>query len=85
MTYAIPKELQPIGIRLDDKHQPTSIFWLGTEHRIERISNSYRVPDGTLESPISRDYFEIITVSGWLMLIYHDLLAGGWGLEVLYD
>ncbi len=85
MTYLVPPEQQVISARLDADGQPFLIQWRGKEHYIERISNSYCVPDGTFESPIWREYFQIITFSGWLMLIYHDLLAGEWGLEVLFD
>ena len=84
MTYTVPLELQPIRVRLDEKSLPTALFWSGTEHRIERISNSYRIPDDSLEQPDCRDYYEI-TTSGWLMRIYHDLQTDVWGLEELYD
>jgi hypothetical protein len=57
MTYLLPPEQQPISTRLDTNNQPEVILWRGTEHRIERISNAYRVPDGTLEAPIWREYF----------------------------
>lgn len=85
MTYILPPEHQPIRVQVDANDQPTVIFWRENEHRIERISNSYRIPDGSLESPIWREYFQVITRSGWLMLIYHDLIEGIWGLEMLFD
>lgn len=85
MTHAIPYDSQPIRVRLGDRQEPVHIAWLGREHRVERVSKTYCVPDGSIEAPILRDYFEITTTSGWLMSIYHDLVADDWRLETLYD
>lgn len=85
MTFIVPLEQQPIRARLDASQQPTAIIWGGKEYVIEEITNFYRVPDGTLEAPIWREYFEVTLIVGWWGLIYHDLLEGGWGLEILYD
>ena len=84
MTYTVPAEFQLIRVRLDERGQPTALFWGSTEYPIERISNSYRVPGGSLEQPECRHYYEI-TTSGWLMRIYHDLQTDEWGVEELYD
>lgn len=83
MTLLLPEDIQRIKVYLDGT-RPTILLWRGTEHRIIRISNHYRVAEGTLEDPIWRDYFEIVT-SNWLMLIFRDRLNGSWGMEVLYD
>ncbi len=84
MTYTIPAELQPIRVWLDERGQPTALFWGSSEYPIERISNSYRVTGGSLEQPECRHYYEI-TACRWLMRIYHDLQTDEWGVEELYD
>jgi len=85
MTYYLPLDQQRIEVRLAADAQPIDFRWIGGRHAIEFISNCYRVQDGTLEAPIERDYFEIVTIDGWLMLLYHDLISGNWGLELIYD
>lgn len=85
MTFILPVEQQPIFPRLDADQKPIAITWRKYEHRIERISNSYRVPDCTPEESTWREYFLVITHTGWLLSIYHELLTGEWGLEMVYD
>ena len=81
----IPLHGQDLDVRLDLNNQPIVVIWQGGEHRIREISNSYRVPSGSFETPIWREYFEIVTVDHLWMLIYHDLLDPQWKAEVLYD
>ena len=39
---------------------------------------------GRCSASIDREYLRI-TGPGWLALIFHDLLSGGWFLERIYD
>lgn len=71
--------------RLDANNRLIAVVWQGGEHLIREISNSYRVPSGSFEHPIWREYFEIVTVDRLWMLIYHDLIDPQWRVEVLYD
>ena len=85
MTIVLPTEDQEISVRLDANQQPMAVAWEGSTLRVKEISNSYRVPGGSLETPIWREYFEIVTEDGWWMLIYHDLLDPQWKWEIAYD
>ena len=85
MTIVIPVDDQSIEVRLDSNNQPIAVIWEGSELRIREVSNSYRVPSGSFENPIWREYFEIVTADGWWMLIYHDLLDPHWKWEIAYD
>ena len=84
MTFTVPAEFQPIRVRLDEGSRPVALFWGNVEYQIERISNMYRVPGGSLEEPECHDFYEI-TTSGWLMRIYHNLQTDDWGVEELWD
>ena len=84
MTFTVPAEFQPIRVRLDERNRPVALFWGSVEYQIERISNMYRVPGGSLEEPECHDFYEI-TTSGWLMRIYHNLQTDEWGIEELWD
>jgi len=49
------------------------------------IANRWRVHTLWWREEIWREYFKVLTDSGLLCTLYHDLLAEHWYLERVYD
>jgi hypothetical protein len=49
------------------------------------VAETWKMDEGWWAKRVWRDYFKVITDSGLLLLIYHDLPAGGWWVQRLYD
>ena len=64
---------------------PVSFTWRGRRHTVRQIANRWRVEQGWWDRYIRRDYFKLLTDTGLLVIIYHDLAGGGWYLYRLYD
>jgi len=60
-----------------------AIAWNGQREAVE-VCNSWRVAESWWREPIERDYCKVVG-RRWLALVYHDLAAGTWHLERLYD
>jgi hypothetical protein len=60
-----------------------AIRW-GDRREVVEVCNRWRVEEAWWREPIARDYFKVVG-SRWLALVYHDLVAGTWHLERLYD
>lgn len=73
----------PLRVREDAAGLPTSIELFGHSCEIQVIER-WRISERWWPDPIDRDYLRI-SGPGWLALIFHDLLAGGWFLERVYD
>jgi hypothetical protein len=70
-----------------EKETPDGFVWQNAPHRILEVSNRWRVHTRWWEpnEAIWREYVKVVTDSGFLCLIYHDLRQGGWFLARLYD
>ena len=66
---------------------PEGFTWRGTPHKIDQVCNRWRVHTRGWEpgEVVYREYFKVATESGYLCLIYHDLLSEAWFLSRLYD
>lgn len=73
----------PLRVRQDADGLPTSIELFGRVSHVQVVER-WRISERWWPDPIDRDYLRV-TGPGWLALIFHDLLAGGWFLERLYD
>lgn len=76
---------EPIQVDADSSGWPQRIVWAGTQHRIDQISDHWRVDLEWWRGRIWRMYFVVVTTSGLLIELYHDLLADRWYLQRLYD
>jgi hypothetical protein len=53
---------------------------------VQHASTPYRVDVGWWEEQrIWRDYFQVLTTSGWLAIIFQDLCDGDWFLQRRYN
>jgi hypothetical protein len=77
------REHPEIGVELDDAGRLVAITWNGQREPVE-VCNRWRVAESWWREPIERDYCKVVS-RRWLALVYHDLVAGTWHLERLYD
>ena len=77
------REHPSIDVELDDGGRLVAIRWNGQREPVE-VCNRWRVAESWWREPIERDYCKVVG-SRWLALVYHDLVAGSWHLERLYD
>jgi hypothetical protein len=76
---------QLIQVETDSDGQPLRFLWRGQRHPIERITNRWRADLGWWRLRVWREHFKLITETGLLVVIYHDLISGQWYLQRLYD
>lgn len=75
----------PISVTYDELATPITFVWEGHRHPVASILQRRRVDTDWWEQRVWREYFKLITASGLFVLIYHDVLAGEWRLQRLYD
>ena len=75
----------PIVVACDDLAAPLAFTWENHRHVVEQIVERWRVDEGWWRRRIWREYFQLVTRSGLLVLIYHDARVGEWRLQRLYD
>ena len=75
-----------ILIEVDMKDaQPTAFIWNKQKHLINVIDYHWRLNVEWWKSPTWRDYYQVVTDTGVLAVVYHDLETDNWFLQLLYD
>lgn len=74
-----------IKVEADEQHNPLSFTAHGETHAIECIVQSWRIDTDWWAARLNREYFQVITTSGQMMIIYRDLVGNTWRLYRLYD
>ena len=64
---------------------PMRLRWQGQSHIVQRVANRWRVDFGWWRLRIWRDYYKILTATGLLMVVYHDLMTDLWYAQRVYD
>ena len=81
--------LWPEGVLIDVVEdgggKPDHLIWQGRNHTVSLITRRWRVRSDWWRDPVWRDYFKIITKSGLLLIIFHDLNSDKWFLQRLFD
>ncbi len=78
--HGYPIELKTVG------RVPHTFRWRGDEHRINYLNARWRIHTRWwMAEEVWRDYWEVITGSGYLCVLYCDLLRDGWYLERVYE
>lgn len=75
----------PIVVACDELATPLAFTWQGYRHVVAQVVARWRVDEGWWKRRVWREYFQLVTASGLLVLIYHDVRAGAWRLQRLYD
>ena len=78
-------EGESLSVLADSSGAPERIKWRQQNHAVQRVSRRWRVDVDWWRRRIWRDYFEVTTGSGMLVVLYHDLVSDRWYLERLYD
>jgi hypothetical protein len=74
-----------VVVRCDALATPQQLIWEGQQHSIVEIWDRWRVDEGWWRKRAWREYFQIITRSGLLLEIYHDVPTGLWYIQRVYD
>ncbi len=64
---------------------PIAFRWNRRRHRVEHVSGRWRIHTLWWADEVWRDYWEVVTDTGLLCVLFHDLLADGWFLERVYE
>ena len=80
--YAVGEVIQ---VEHDEADLPIEFMWNAQRHVVEGIADQWRIDEDWWQQRLWRDYFKITTTSGYLLLIYHDLVGGNWYLQRVYD
>ncbi|MCC6567293.1 MAG: hypothetical protein IT298_16145 [Chloroflexi bacterium] len=64
---------------------PVSITWRGKRHRVLQLANRWRADAEWWRVRHWREHYKLITDSGLLLVIYHDLSREAWYVQRVYD
>lgn len=84
MTHFWP-EGQPVEVTADDLWTPLWFTWGDHRHPVQLILDRWRVDEDWWRGRVWREYFRLITRSGLLVELFHDLTAEGWYIQRVYD
>lgn len=84
MTY-LWKQGEPIQVGADRLGAPEWIGWRGQRHPVEVVVNRWRVDEDWWIRRVWREYFKLVTATGLLVIVYHNLVNGEWYLQQLYN
>jgi hypothetical protein len=76
---------QRIQVEVDVAGQPLYFVWGGRRHPIEQIADQWRADRQWWRLRQWREHFKLVTQTGLLVTIYHDLVNDQWYLQRLYD
>lgn len=75
----------PIAVTCDALATPRAFRWEQQRHVVMAVRDRWRVDEGWWRRRAWREYFQVITASGLLAEIYHDVRTGQWFLQRVYD
>jgi hypothetical protein len=74
-----------IAVVADVRGEPRQFTWQAREHQVSEIPRRWRLDEAWWRGRIWRAYYTVITNTGLLAVIYHDLVGGRWYLQRIYD
>jgi hypothetical protein len=75
----------PIHVTADPLGKPKAFRWTSARYSVTTIIRDWRIDRGWGEERIWRDYFELVTHTGLVVEVYHDLIGEQWFIQVVYD
>ncbi|HVO71616.1 MAG TPA: hypothetical protein VMT24_16315 [Aggregatilineaceae bacterium] len=84
MTHFWP-EGKLIQVEADALWTPLHLTWDGGRHPVQVILDRWRVDEDWWRERVWREYFQLTTRTGLLVEVFHDLTAGEWYVQRVYD
>jgi uncharacterized membrane protein (DUF2068 family) len=76
---------QPIQVVTDELATPTKVMLDRGVHPIAQVLERWRVDEGWWQRRAWREYFKVLTTTGMLLVVYHDIPRHEWRLQRIYD
>lgn len=64
---------------------PKRFTWQGRVHIVSAIANVWRIDDAWWQQRVWQDHFKLITTTGLLVILSHDLIIDEWLVIRVYD
>lgn len=64
---------------------PKRFTWKGQVHIVNAVANVWRIDDAWWVQRVWQDHYKLITTTGFLVILSHDLLTDEWRLIRAYD
>jgi hypothetical protein len=75
----------PIKVEADPFGRPLEFTWSGKKHTVSKITNRWIVDDNWWVKRIWRDYYQVITDTRSLLILFRDVETSVWYIQRLYD
>lgn len=75
----------PVVVVTGQRGELLAFVWEGRRHRVERMIDHWRVDVLWWRVRIWRETYRVTTDTGLLVVLYRDLLDGGWYVQRVYD
>ncbi len=78
-------EGEEIAVTFERPEAPQAFTWRGRRYVVDAIAKRWRVDTDWWTKRVWREYFKLTTKNGFLLILYHDLVADKWYVQRLYD
>ena len=68
----------PARVQINDEGLPVELLRRGKRFRVISVRERWRIDDEWWRNPISREYYALVLEDGRPVILYKDLLGGGW-------
>ena len=72
------KSPSPIRVRTDNEGFPAELHQKGKRLGVMAVRERWRIDDEWWREPISREYYALVLEDGRPIILFRDLVAGGW-------
>ena len=70
-----------IRVELNKENLPVAITFHDKGKKVEEIGETWRIDDEWWRDQIARRYVEVMLVGGGHVVVYEDLIGGGWFMQ----
>ncbi len=75
----------PIRMTTDSLGMPLLFIWRGKRHPVIKVTKPWQIDVNWWRGRVWRQYFKLVTRTGLLVEVFHDLIGGGWYVQRRYD
>lgn len=72
------KSPSPIRVHTDEEGSPAILHQKRKKLRVVAVRERWRIDDEWWRDPISREYFALVLEDGRPLILFRDLVTGGW-------